>query len=110
MKVSDIANRRDSRFCSVDRMIDREKMCGGKLADPVDVDGAATLRLDGGAGPRTVVAPYRGGGEISMYLLLELEHFDFDDLTWRASWADYRWDVERIDVAGQFDVAAYGSW
>jgi hypothetical protein len=45
-----------------------------------------------------------------MYLLLELEHFDFDDLIGCTSQADYRWDGERIDVAGQFDAAAYGSW
>lgn len=66
MKVSDIANRSDSRFCSVDRVIDREKMCGRKPADPFDVDGAATLRFDGRAGPRTVVAPYRGGGDLDV--------------------------------------------
>ena len=85
-------------------------MCSRKPADPFDIEGLATLRFDGRAGPRTVVSPYRGGGEISMYLLLELEHFDFDDLTGLASWTDYRWDGERIDVAGQFDAAAYWSW
>jgi hypothetical protein len=45
-----------------------------------------------------------------MDLLLELEHFDLDDLTGLACGANYRRDGEWIDVAAQFDATAYRSW
>ena len=106
MNVGHIAYRGNSRFCSVNGVIDRKKMRAREFAGPVDVDSLRTLRLDRGAGPSAVVSPYRCRWEISMHLLLELKHFDFNDLSRLAGRADYRRDEERIDVAGEFDAAS----
>ena len=42
-----------------------------------------------------------------MDLLLELSHLELDGLTGPASGADYRWEREWIDIAGEFDAATY---
>jgi len=42
-----------------------------------------------------------------MHLLLELAHFDIDDLVGFACGMNHGRDNQRIDVAGEFDAAAY---
>jgi hypothetical protein len=90
-------------------MIDRKKMCVGEFAEPVNTKGLATLRLDSRAGPGAVISPYRCRGKVSMHLLLELDHFDLDNLSGFACGADYGREGEWIHIAGKSDAATYQS-
>jgi hypothetical protein len=94
MDVRYVADLGERRFCAVDRVIDWKKMCGWELADPVDVEDLATLRLNRGARPGAVVSPYCCGRQIPMNLLSELEHFDLDNFTGLVCGANYRRDGE----------------
>jgi hypothetical protein len=105
--MGDVAHLGEGRFRTVDRVIDRKKMCDGELANPVDVEGSPTLRLDGGPRPRAVVSPNRCGREVPMRLLLKLEHFDFNGLPNLTGGPNDWRDGEGIDVAGKLDTAAY---
>jgi hypothetical protein len=75
-------------------------MCGGELADPVNIEILAALRLDRRPRPHAVVSPYCCGREVPMRLLLELKHFDFNDLTGLTRGTDYGRDGEGVDIAG----------
>ena len=85
-------------------------MRGGEFTNPIDIKSLVALGLDRRPGPGAVVPPYRSSGKISMHLLLELEHCDFNGLVRLARGTDYRRDGEVIDVASKFDAATYWSW
>ena len=94
----------------MDRMINWKKMCGWELADPVDIESLAALGLDRGPRPGAVVPPHCCRWQIPMHLLLKLDHFDWNDLIRGASGTNDGRDGKGIDIAGEFDAAAYRRW
>ncbi len=78
--VDDGADVGDVVAAAVEGVVDGEKMLGGEVVDPLDLEGMVGAGLDDGTEGCGAVAPHAGGFDVAMDLMMDLTHGDAEFL------------------------------
>jgi hypothetical protein len=91
---------------AVEGVVDGEEVLGGKVIDPLDLDGVTASGLDDWAEGIGSVAPHARGGDVAMHLGVNLAHGDLE--FGRRGFAEGRWKREWVDKGRQLEDVEHG--